>query len=256
MNNSDLHVTQPVISERTHVAIFYLILSIIGLSLEIFILYIVFKLKGARLTSFYTFLVSVVITESVAFQLYLLYASPCVLFATQVYGETVGAFLGNFETVDFLALVLITFFISLNRALSLSGKEIYNRIFTRKLCLLYVAVSWILATGSVLVDIALGCRTIFLENDYYFAEQCGSQSPTLTATSLTIYIGVYAVAVLYGYCIWKLWKHHKQIGDGNMQMRDNISKRKRLLFYQALCIWATLFVNVISKRKFQFDVHH
>lgn len=232
--------------DRNLVTVLYAGLSIFGLMLETLVLYIVFKQNGTKLSSFNTFLVSVMSAEIMCFLLYLLYSAPCVFAGYQVYGQLMGDILGNFETVDFLALVSTTFFISLNRALSISGSKIYHRIFTPRLCIAYAIFSWVIATVAVGVDIGLKCRTAFLEKQYYFAEMCEGQSPALTATSLTIYLGVYCVAIMYGYSLYKLFYHHKNMASTHQQLHDNMSKRKRLLFYQALCIWATLFINVIS----------
>lgn len=247
-NTTDFNITDDIkTNERNLVAGLYLALSIFGLLLEWFVLFIIVKQKQHRTSEFYKLLISVMITEIVAFTLYAFYSSPCVLTGAQIYGKFFGQILSNLETVDFLALVSVTFVIALNRAMSISGSSKYQNVFSNRMCFVYSIGSWVLGFVTVLIDFALQCRTEFLERSYYFAEQCDNGEPALTATSLTIYTSVIGMIILYGYSIWKMWQRYKQVGVVDHHVNDNMHKRKRLLFYQALCITATLFINMLSK---------
>lgn len=236
--------------DKIFISTFYWIISLNGLFFQVTVLIAAFKSKQYQGQQFYLFLINLCFADCFVYILYIFYAAPCAIFSSQVYGTVLGFLLGLFETVDFVAIVICTFVISLNRAMSISQSSFYNWIFRRQFCHLINISCWIIGIVVVILDYYLTtCSTRFDEKQFYFSFECTNpnNSPATSVASFIIYVGVYGVAVIYAFPIWSLWKKRNAINKNNQRMRNNMNKHKKRLFYQSLCIWLLLLLNVISK---------
>lgn len=250
--NSTVFDIAAVSFDKIFVSVFYWIISLCGLFLHILVLITTLKKSKSNNTSqnFHFFLHSLCIADCMVYLLYILYAAPCVLMSRQVYGSTVGYYMGLFENIDFIAIVLLTFIISINRAVSIKPSSVLSKVFQKKLCYFMVILSWLIGIGIIVVDTNYTtCRIVFEEAKFYFSYFCSdpNQSPTNSVSMIVIYVGVFSVALVYCISILQIWKQRNSIDDSNHQQRSNLNKYRNRLFYQALIIWLSLAINVLSK---------
>lgn len=230
------------------VSFLYLILSIFAIVLHILVAIAVFSaIKIKEFNSFHILTLNLYFADTLTFVVYAFYSSPCLMIRGQIYGQMGAKILGAIQTVDFIASIFLTFFISVNRGLALGDNKWNKVIFRKRNCLFFVLLAWILGALTVIWNYELSCLTVFDEMALNFRAVCASGlvPSVFSPTSIAIYLGAYGVGVFYVYAAYALWKRHHVI-EAEL-LRVAAKNRRTRLLYQAFFIWLSLLANVLGK---------
>jgi hypothetical protein len=113
---------------------------------------------------------------------------------------------------------------------------------------LAVVIIWLVASIEIALNIyVFHCEIIFDgTNKFIFMMVCedGYQAG-VSPSKIIDYVSIYGVAVLYVFCIYKIWSQRKQIQDQTIQAR--ISGRQKRLAYLSVLIWVPTALSPIGK---------
>lgn len=245
--SSNATTSPPPPWQKDFVGAFYFFLATPSFALHILVYLAVLKTQGGcrQLSPFYILLTNHYLADILKTLFFILYACPCIWAQSQVYGSAFGDFLGEFESVDYCAVLFSTFFMSANRALAVGAPELNEKVFTKKLALVYNCMTWIGGAAVSLINRLLSCRTVLLEAKFAFSTVC-VQKPAASPGSIIVYIFAYGVVVFYLFALFALAKQGKNLDDS--RVAQNIKGYQIRLFLQALGIWMGVVGNAIGKR--------
>lgn len=264
VNESTLvcNITQDSAIEKIIVASFYWIISSVGLFLQALVITAVYKSQKHKSQLFYLFLTNLCTADCLLFLIYIFVAAPCYLVSDsnlhsncQIYGNRATFILTQFESIIFIAIVYATFFISVNRALGIilgmNSLSIYSNVFQRIHCNVMIFSCWFGGLVVVIVDyIVTSCGTYFTQNENYFSIQCHHNYylPSLSLTSIVIYVGLFFICMIYFVTVCQIWNHNKRMRKNVESALEIVTGQTKNLFYQPFCIATSLVINVISKK--------
>lgn len=243
---------QMTVAQRVSIGMLYAVVSVIALFLHTLSLTAVFRTPGSRKVTFNILILNLSVAECCLFILYLVYAAPSALSGTAIFGEGSKDIAGHVQDYVYFPTTFTTLLIALNRAIAIGEFRIpISEAAKPKFVYALLGSTWLVAIIAPTINMyANSCWTRFDTHSFIFMHACTdlTQSPVSPTIRLDLAV-IYGVAILYAYCIWKLWRKGRQVQVADIQI--NMAGHQRRLLYIALCIWIPTAGNIIGRPRYQ-----
>lgn len=252
-NNTTTTVSQLSFGERLSIGLLYSCASLAGITLHILAISAAFKVKRASKSTFHILLVNVSASEVSIFVVYSLYAAPCVFVGTKVLGESFNLLVSLFQQGAFLTATYSALLIAINRAVAIRRVQAVeaNRK-TRFRWAVAAVCTWAAAALAIGVNTQFFCWAMFDLGKGVFRSVCvkSIQNSQLTPTPIINNTIIYGVALVYAWCVFRIWRQKKSVQAASSQKQISVYQMR--LVYQAIFIWVGMAMNPIGKH---YGVH-
>lgn len=238
-------ISSPKDSDKIIAATMYITVSFVGIFIHVIVFLGFLKMhdyKLAKLPPFYILASNLYLADIVKSLLYMFYASPSILTGHVIIADWIA----DLEGVDYSCIVLSTFMLSVNRAITIENNRLVDVLFTPRLCVVYAIGCWLTGVLITILDrVAFDCRHVLDVNGFHFGTKCVYHAASANITSIVIYVGIYGLTIFYLRALYVLHKNRLKIQTNDMDQRARQLQIR--LFLQALFVWLGLICNTICK---------
>ncbi len=160
---------------KIFVGVQFIILSLIGISLYLITVVVLYTGRKRLNGSFYTIIWHVAYGDIGMLLVGLLVGVPCIITRSQFYGVPATEILANLDTIFFYGLTFLLLTMTINRlsAIYPTAKFGGDKLFSGKKIYIWVGACWLLGVGVLVLTNLCGCPKQFNHTYFFFGFFCG-----------------------------------------------------------------------------------